>query len=282
MNSPYPPCCGRRQRGWLGHPEAPGDEVGPHVKVRFGVADDGRLSGGAAARVDPHDVLAGDREHPERVVVAQRVLVGERQPGDVVEGADILGAYPASSKALAVVGYGGIHPPRAVLQALQLPGPQLVERPVEGGVVGFGVHADHSCTTGSGSGAWSRGGVEEQLELDVVGVAEHQHGRARGRVRRGDRGVHHPAAPSRAAQASSSPRSAPRTPGGPGRPVSRRTGRSHRHDARRGSAGSTARRGAGTPCARRRWAGRTRRPDETEHIGIPGCAPSASRTVKPK
>ena len=133
-----------------GHPQAARDEVGPHVQVRFGVADDGRLASRSAAGVDPHHVLAGDREHAERVVVAQRVLVRERQPGDVLERPHVLGVYPRLVEALAVVGDGGIHPPRGVLKAFQLSGPQLVERPVQGSVVGFGVHAHHSSTSRDG------------------------------------------------------------------------------------------------------------------------------------
>ena len=56
------------------------------VEVVLGIADHGRLAGGARRGVDAHDLLRGIGEHAERVVVAQVVLGGEGEPGEVGEG----------------------------------------------------------------------------------------------------------------------------------------------------------------------------------------------------
>ena len=66
---------------------------GPHVEVVGGVADDGRPARRTARRVHAHHLLARHREHPERVVVAQVGLAGERQPGQVRELADVVGVH---------------------------------------------------------------------------------------------------------------------------------------------------------------------------------------------
>ena len=104
-----------------------GDHVGPHVEVVAGVADDRRLAGRAARRVEPYDVLARHREHAERVVLAQRGLRGERQPGEVGEGLDLVGVHARVVERLPVVGdvvVGVAHRPP---QPLELEGTELLE-----------------------------------------------------------------------------------------------------------------------------------------------------------
>ncbi len=60
-------------------------QVGPGVDVALRVAHHRRLAGGARAGVHAHDLLARHREHAERVVVAQVLLVRERELGQVGE-----------------------------------------------------------------------------------------------------------------------------------------------------------------------------------------------------
>ena len=60
-----------------------GHQVGPHVDVGLGVADDGRLAGRAARGMDAHHLLARHGEHAVRVVVAQVLLGGEGKPREV-------------------------------------------------------------------------------------------------------------------------------------------------------------------------------------------------------
>ena len=57
--------------------------VGPDVDVLLRVADHGRLAGGAAAGVDAHDLLARHGEDAEGVAVAQILLGGEGELGQV-------------------------------------------------------------------------------------------------------------------------------------------------------------------------------------------------------
>ena len=52
-------------------------DVGPGADIELGVADDGRLSGGAGRRMNAHDLIHRHREHPVRIVGAQVVLRGE-------------------------------------------------------------------------------------------------------------------------------------------------------------------------------------------------------------
>ena len=62
-----------------GGPDRPGHHRRPGRDVLGGVADDGGPAGRAGRRVHPGDLLARDREHAERVVVAQVRLGGERE-----------------------------------------------------------------------------------------------------------------------------------------------------------------------------------------------------------
>ena len=55
----------------------------PGVDVAFGIADDGRLAGGAARSVDAHDVGHRHREHAERIILPEILLGGERKFGEI-------------------------------------------------------------------------------------------------------------------------------------------------------------------------------------------------------
>ena len=68
-----------------------GDEVAPGVDVGARVADGGGVAGRAGGGVHAHDLVAGPREHAERVVVAQVDLGGERQVGEVAVAAHVAG-----------------------------------------------------------------------------------------------------------------------------------------------------------------------------------------------
>ena len=52
-------------------------DVGPGADVEPGVADHGRLAGGAGRRMDAHDLVHRHGEHAVRIVGAQVVLAGE-------------------------------------------------------------------------------------------------------------------------------------------------------------------------------------------------------------
>ena len=62
-----------------------GDEIAPVVDVAAGVADDGRLAGGAGGSVQAHDLLARRGEHAEGIGIAQVALHREREFGEVFE-----------------------------------------------------------------------------------------------------------------------------------------------------------------------------------------------------
>ena len=55
----------------------------PGVDVAFGIADDGRLAGGAARGVDAHDIGHRHREHAERIILPQILFGGERKFGEI-------------------------------------------------------------------------------------------------------------------------------------------------------------------------------------------------------
>ncbi len=64
--------------------------IRPGLDILFGIADDGRFAGGAGRGVDPHHILQRHGEQAEGIVVAQIVLVGERQILQIGEGPDVL------------------------------------------------------------------------------------------------------------------------------------------------------------------------------------------------
>ena len=78
-----------------GHRHRARHQLGPGLEVRARVADDGGLAVAAARGLDAHDLLARNREQPERIVLAQVALVGERDVRQVVEGCDVVGTADA-------------------------------------------------------------------------------------------------------------------------------------------------------------------------------------------
>ena len=76
--------------------EGPGHEVRPAVEIAAGVADDGRLPGGAGRGMQPQNVLAWDRKQAEREIVAQVRLRGEGYASDVGVRFDLLRIGPGS------------------------------------------------------------------------------------------------------------------------------------------------------------------------------------------
>ena len=67
-----------------------GDQVGPHVDVGLGIADDGRLAGRPARSMDAHHLLARHGEHAVGVVVAQVLLGREGKAGEVGQRPEVI------------------------------------------------------------------------------------------------------------------------------------------------------------------------------------------------
>ena len=57
----------------------------PPIDIALRIADDGRFAGRARGRMQPHDLLARNREQAERIGVAQIALFAEREFGEVFE-----------------------------------------------------------------------------------------------------------------------------------------------------------------------------------------------------
>ena len=71
--------------GHAGRGHEPGNQLGPGIQVVAGVADHGRLAGGAGRGMDADDILERHGEHAVRIVDPQILLGGKRQPGQVVQ-----------------------------------------------------------------------------------------------------------------------------------------------------------------------------------------------------
>jgi hypothetical protein len=97
-----------------------GDQLGPGVDVALRVADDGRLAGRAARRVDTGDPLARHGEHPVGVVVAQVLLGRERESGEVGQRPEIVRVDAGGVEAGAVMGNVVVGMPQRPFQALGL------------------------------------------------------------------------------------------------------------------------------------------------------------------
>ena len=72
-------------------------DLAPKRHVVLGIGDDRGLTRRAARRVYAKDTFARDRKQAKRIVVAKRLLCGERQRGEVLErsrGIDILERLP--------------------------------------------------------------------------------------------------------------------------------------------------------------------------------------------
>ena len=78
-----------------GHRHRARHELGPRLEVGARVADYGRLAVAAARGLDAHDLLARNGEQPERIVLAQVVLLGERDAREVIEGGHVAGVGDA-------------------------------------------------------------------------------------------------------------------------------------------------------------------------------------------
>ncbi len=65
-----------------------GAEIGPELHILFGVADEGRLAGGAARSVDAGEFAPGHRKEAEGIGVAEVLLGGERETLQVGDGFD--------------------------------------------------------------------------------------------------------------------------------------------------------------------------------------------------
>ncbi|MNE26790.1 hypothetical protein D3C80_1201740 [compost metagenome] len=101
--------------------------VGPGVDVVLRVADHGRLAGGAAGGVDAHDLALRHGEHAEGVVVAQVVLAGEGELGQVLQGLQVVRVHALLIKALAVQRDVLVGVLQAPAQAFQLVLAQFVD-----------------------------------------------------------------------------------------------------------------------------------------------------------
>gem|GEM_PF-3948917 len=82
--------------------------------------------------MDPHYLLAGHREHAERVVLPQVVLAGQRVLGQVGQVLAVIGVHARRVEGRAVVRHvGGV--PQRPLEPLQLQRVQLIgRRPLDG------------------------------------------------------------------------------------------------------------------------------------------------------
>jgi hypothetical protein len=83
--------------------------------------------------VHPHDLLAGHREHAERIVIAQVGLAGQREFGQVGQVLAVVRVQPSGVEGRAVVRHVGVRMPQRPAQPLQLQGAQLIGRgPLDG------------------------------------------------------------------------------------------------------------------------------------------------------
>jgi hypothetical protein len=94
-----------------GHRHAPRHQLGPRLQVASGVADNGGLAVAAARRLHPDELLPLHRQQAERIVGAQVGLGGERDPGQVGQGADVTGGrYPSAHQPLGRKRLAAQHP----------------------------------------------------------------------------------------------------------------------------------------------------------------------------
>ena len=91
-------------RRYAGELEAAGHLIVEHVDVPGGIGQDFALAGRAARGVDAHDVLIGHAAEREGVAPAQILGVDGRQPGQIVERADVVGADAGLFENLPVLG----------------------------------------------------------------------------------------------------------------------------------------------------------------------------------
>src|SRR5690606_12571061 len=89
--------------------------------------DDGGLSRRSAGGVDAAHLLFGNREHAERVVLAQVLFGGERELGEVGRLAAVVGVHAGRVELRAVEGNVVVGVPEGPAQAFELKGAQLVD-----------------------------------------------------------------------------------------------------------------------------------------------------------
>ena len=109
-------------------------QLRPHVDVVPGVADHGRLAGGAAGGVHAHHLLARHGEHAERIGVAQVLLGGEGELRQVGEGFQVVRLYAGLVELAPVVGDVVVGMLERPAQAGQLQGGDFVAAGVLDGV----------------------------------------------------------------------------------------------------------------------------------------------------
>jgi hypothetical protein len=108
--------------------DGPRHQIGPELEIGAGVADHGRLAGGAGGGMQPDELLARHREQAERVGVAQIGLDRKREAREVGEGAEVIGPHARSIELLPDVRDLGIGARDRLLQTTQLQRRELVAR----------------------------------------------------------------------------------------------------------------------------------------------------------
>ena len=133
-------------RSPAGGADRPGHQPRPGTDVRAGVPDDRRPAGGTRRGVQPDDLVAGDGEHPERVVLAQVRLGGEREARQVGQGTEVVGMYAGPLVRRPVVRDPLVRVPDRPAQPLQLQRAQFLDRcPFDRlQVLGSGTRVAHS------------------------------------------------------------------------------------------------------------------------------------------
>ncbi len=131
-------------------PDRAGHHGGPHVDVVPGVADHRGPAGGARAGVDPDHLLAGHREHAERVVLPQVGLAGQRVLGQVGQVLAVVGVHARGVERRAVVRHVGVGVPQRPAEPLQLQRVQFIGRgPLDGlELTGRRREVPHPCLLG--------------------------------------------------------------------------------------------------------------------------------------
>ena len=104
-----------------------GNHIGPGVDVVLGIAHHRRLAGGAAGGVQAYDLIHGHGKHAVRVVVAQVVLGGEGELGQVRQGRDVVRVNAQCIEALTVQRHVVVGVAQAPAQAFELVFTQLID-----------------------------------------------------------------------------------------------------------------------------------------------------------
>jgi len=103
-------------------------DIGPNLHILLGVGDDNGLARGAAGGVQPHDLPHRAGKQAKGIRVAQIVLPGERQLGQVVQRLHVPGSQVAFLHALAEQGDAVVGALDRGFQPLELQVPQPRQR----------------------------------------------------------------------------------------------------------------------------------------------------------